>query len=272
MKKLLRFLLPLVAALPASAKVVTRPIAYEHTGVKLEGYLAYDDEVAAKGKAPGVLIVHEWWGLNDYVRGRAEQLAKLGYVAFALDMYGAGTNTTDPKKAGEFAGQFYGKPLMAERAQAGLDQLLKTGLVDAAHVAAIGYCFGGSTAQALAYSGAPLAGIVSFHGGLIPVPADASEKTKVKILICHGGMDPFVKPKEVDAFKKAMNDGHFDYQFIEYAGAVHAFTNPNADKVAAAAGLKGIAYNAAADHRSWEHMRVFFAEVLDQKPPPSASR
>ena len=254
--------LAVFTALALNAKIITKPVAYEHAGVKLEGYLAYDDtKVAADGKTPGVLVVPEWWGLTDYAKGRAEQLAKLGYVAFATDMYGAGVTTTDPKKAGELAGQFYGKPLMAERAQAGLDQLLATGLVDATRVAAIGYCFGGSTVQALAYSGAPLAGIVSFHGGLIPVPAEAAAKTKVKILVCHGAIDPFVKKEDIDAFLKSMNDGKFDYQFISYAGAVHAFTNPGADEIAKATGLP-IAYNAAADQRSWAHMKIFFRELF----------
>ena len=256
------FTLAAGAAVVMNARVITKSVAYEHAGTKLEGYLAYDDaKIPADGKAPGVLVVPEWWGLTDYVKGRAEQLAKLGYVAFAVDMYGAGVVTSDPKRAGELSGAFYGKPLMAERAQAGLDQLLATGLVDAGRVAAIGYCFGGSTVQALAYSGAPLAGIVSFHGGLIPVPADAAQKTKAKILICHGAVDPFVKKEDIDAFLKAMNDGKFDYQFISYAGAVHAFTNPGADKLAAATGLP-IAYNAAADRRSWAHLKVFFKEIF----------
>ena len=245
------------------AKLVTQAVGYEHNGVQLEGYLAYDDAVTTKGKAPGVLIVHEWWGLNDYTRHRADQLARLGYVAFALDMYGKGVVTTDAKKATALSGQFYGRPLMAERAQAGLDQLLKTGLVDESKVAAIGYCFGGSTVQALAYTGAPLAGIVSFHGGLIPGPADAAARNKAKILICHGAMDSFTTREQMDAFIKAMNDGKFDYQFISYAGAVHAFTNPDADEMARINGLGGaIAYNAAADRRSWEHMRAFFGEIF----------
>src|ERR1043165_5727391 len=129
----------LAFAMPASAKLVTRAVAYEHDGVKLEGYLAYDDTKASAGsKAPGVLVIPEWWGLNEYPKSRAEQLAKLGYVAFAADMYGAGVVTGDKTKAGELAGQFYGKPLMAERARAGLDRLLKTGLVDSGRVAAIG--------------------------------------------------------------------------------------------------------------------------------------
>ena len=264
--KLSRFLmtgLAVIAAGALSGKIVTKPVAYEHAGVKLEGYLAYDDEkVTAGKKAPGVLVVPEWWGLTDYAKGRAEQVAKLGYVAFATDMYGAGVTTTDPKKAGELAGQFYGKPLMAERAQAGLDQLMASGLVEAGHVAAIGYCFGGSTVQALAFSGAPLAGIVSFHGGLIPVPADAAAKNKAKILVCHGAVDPFISKDQLEAFTKAMNDGKFDYQFISYAGAVHAFTNPGADKLAVAAGLNGIGYNAAADKRSWAHMKTFLKELF----------
>ena len=267
MKASLAFLLLPLAALTASAAIVTRPVAYEQGGLKLIGYLAYDDSRTAQGKLPGVLVVHEWWGLNDYARSRAEQLAGLGYVAFALDMYGGGQSTTEAKQAGAWSGQFYGSPLMAVRAQAGLDQLLATGLVDPARVAAIGYCFGGSTVQALAYSGAPLAGIVSFHGGLIPVPADAAAKTKAKILICNGGADGFVPAKDINAFTEAMNAGKFDYQFISYANAIHAFTSPMADQLAAKNGMQGkIGYNAAADHRSWQHMRDFFAEIFAKKP------
>jgi dienelactone hydrolase len=252
----------LTVTLSAQAKIITQPVAYEHAGTKLEGYLAYDDEKTAKGKLPGVIVVPEWWGLNDYSKGRAEAVAKLGYVAFAIDMYGAGISTTEPKKAGELAAPFYGQPLMAERAQAGLDQLLKTGLVDETRVAAIGYCFGGSVVQALAYTGAPLAGIVSFHGGLIPVPADAAAKTKAKILICHGAIDPTISKEALDGFLKSMDEGKFDYQFISYAGAMHAFTNPNADKIRADKGLNMIAYNKAADKRSWAHMRAFFNEIF----------
>jgi len=247
----------------AQASIVTRDIDYSQAGTQLRGFLAYDDSRTAQGKLPGVLVVHEWWGLNDYVKGRAVQLAKLGYVAFALDMYGAGVVTTDKNKAGELAGQFYHKPIMAERAQAGLDQLLGTGLVDPARVAAIGYCFGGSTVQALAYSGAELAGIVSFHGGLIPATAESAARTKAKILICHGALDPSEKPEEISAYIKSMNDSKLDYEFIEYAGALHAFTNPDADKMAALNGLQGfIGYSPSADHRSWADMKVFFAEIF----------
>ena len=246
----------------AGATIVTRPLVYEHAGVKLEGYLAYDEAKAAAGKLPGILVIHEWWGLNAYVKGRAEQLAGLGYVAFALDMYGLGVATEDPKRAGELAGQFYGKPLMAERAQAGLDQLLGTGLVDPARVAAIGYCFGGSTCQALAYSGAPLAGIVSFHGGPVPPPPGAAGRNKAKFLVCHGAADPFISREQLDALIKGLNDGRFDYQFVSYAGAVHAFTNPDVDRIARERNMQGVGYNAAADRRSWAHMRTFFDEIF----------
>ncbi len=262
--RLISLLLALGTAVALNAKLVTKSVAYEHAGVKLEGWLAYDDEKATPNtKAAGVLVIPEWWGLTEYPKGRAEQLAKMGYVAFAADMYGAGVVTDDPKRAGELAGQFYGKPLMAERARAGLDQLLATGLVDGARVAAIGYCFGGSTVQALAYTGAPLAGVVSFHGGLIPVPADAAAKTKAKILVCHGAADGFISAEELAGFTKAMNDGKFDYQFISYAGAVHAFTNPKADEIAKLRGLP-IAYHKVADKRSWGHMKQFFKEVLGE--------
>lgn len=266
MKTFLTLLLLAGAALPASALLITRPVAYEHNGVKLEGYLAYDDARVGHGKIPGVLVIHEWWGLNDFARGRAEQLARLGYVAFALDMYGVGKTTTWAKQAGEYAGPFYGKPLMAQRAQAGLDQLLATGLVDPSRVAAIGYCFGGSTALALAFSGAPLAGVVSFHGGLFPAPPDAAAKTKAKFLICQGAADPLVPAPEVADFARSMDAGKFDYQLISYAGAVHAFTNPGADAMAEANGLQGkIGYNAVADRRSWAHMQAFLAEIFAEK-------
>ena len=262
MKNTIRLVFLLLLVTAAQAKLVTQAISYEQGGVKLEGYLAYDD--STKGQRPGVLVVPEWWGLNDYIKSRAEQLAGMGYVAFAADMYGTGVTTMDPKKAGELAGQFYGKPLMAERAQAGLDQLLKSGFVNPQKVAAIGFCFGGATCQALAYSGAPLAGIVSFHGSLIPASAEAATKNKAKFLICHGAIDPFVNPEAIVAFKKSLDDGHLDYQFISYANAVHAFTNPGADAVRAATGLNGIGYNEAAARRSWQHMKLFFDEIFAQ--------
>jgi len=253
-----------LAATASNAAIVTKDVDYEHGGVKLRGFLAYDDAKTKEGKLPGVLVVHEWWGLNDYVKGRAVMLANLGYVAFAVDMYGAGVLATDPKAAGELSGQFNKKPLQAERAQAGLDQLMATGLVDPSRVAAIGYCFGGSTVQALAYSGAPLAGIVSFHGGLIPATAESAARVKAKILVCHGALDPSAKPEGIDAYLKSMNDAKLDYRFVIYAGALHAFTNPESDANAEKfPGMKGfIAYSPSADRRSWQDMQDFFNEIF----------
>jgi len=245
-------------------RIETKTISYQDGDAKLEGFLAFDRTQTATLLLPGVIIVPEWWGVNEYVKERARQIAKLGYVAFVVDMYGAGKITTDAKQAGEWAGQFYGKPLMASRAKAGLDQLLATKLVDAAKIGAIGYCFGGSTVLALAFSGAPVAGVVSFHGGLIPVPADAASKTQAKFLICHGALDPMVKPDAVQGFMKSMNDAKFDYQFIAYSGALHAFSNPDADRMAEKNGMVGmIGYNAEADHRSFAAMQAFFAEIFN---------
>jgi dienelactone hydrolase len=256
----------LALLLNAHAEIVTKSVAYEQGGVKLEGYLAYDAQ--RTGLRPGVLVVPEWWGLNDYAKDRARQLAKIGYVALAADMYGGGLTTTDPKRAGELAGQFYGKPLMAERAQAALDQLLKTGLVDESRVAAIGFCFGGAVCQTLAYSGARLAGIVSFHGSLVPASPEAGSRNRARFLICHGALDPFSTPEEIAAFKKSLDDGKFDYQFITYSAAKHAFTNPAADAIAAATGLNGIGYNEPAARRSWQQMRLFFDEIFATNSNP----
>jgi len=253
-------LLALVLTCPVFAKINTRAVVYEHDGVKLEGWLAYDESGAAK--QPGAIVIHEWWGRDDFAKQKAEKMARLGYVAFAIDMYGQGVTTEDPKRAGELAGQFYGKPLMAARARAGLEALLATGLVDAKRVAAVGYCFGGSTAMALAYSGAPLAGIVSLHGGPVAAPADAKGRITTRFLICHGAVDPFVSKESLDNFLRSLDDTGIDYQFVSYAGAKHAFTNPQSDARRVALGLDGIAYQAEASHRSWGHMKQFLAEIF----------
>lgn len=239
-KNLLFFGVALVRVVTAGAKVMRRPVVYEHAGVKLEGVLVYDDaKISVAKPGAGVLVIPKWWGLNNDAKGRAVQLAELGFVAFAVDLYGAGVIAGGVERAGEPAGQFYGKPLMAERARAGLDQLLATKLVDPARVAAIGDCFGGAVRQALAYIGAPWAGIVSFHGLLIPAAAESAKANRANFLICLGAVDPFIKPEELAAFTKSMDGGKFDYQLISYAGAIHAFTNPKADEVAKATGLVG---------------------------------
>lgn len=254
-----------VAAMLTSvqASLVTKTISYRQGDTELRGYLAYDDSVTSDKKAPGVLVFPEWWGLSDFVKGRAEALAKLGYVAFAADMYGDGVSTTDHNKAKELATAVAGKPIMGERVQAAYDQLTKTGLVDDSKVAAIGFCFGGACSQVLAYSGAPLKGIVSFHGALIPASADAAKKNQAKFLILQGALDPLVPEAARMAFLKSMDEGKFDYQFVSYSGAVHAFMNPGADK-ARADGLDGVGYNPEVAARAWEQMQVFFKEIFGQ--------
>ncbi|HEY5752673.1 MAG TPA: dienelactone hydrolase family protein [Chthoniobacterales bacterium] len=257
------FLLGLVSAPAMNAAIVEKPLTYEHDGVKLIGFLAYDDTKTAAGKPPGVLLIPEWWGLNDYVKSRTKQLAELGYVAFAADMYGDGQTTTDAGKAGQLAGQFYGKPLMPERAKAGLDALLKTGLVDESRLAAIGFCFGGSTVQTLAYAGAPVVGIVSFHGSPMAPPAGVAGKVKTRFLLLNGGADPLSTPADNAKVEKSLKAAKIDYQSVSYPGALHAFTNPGADELAAKNGLVGkIGYNDPAAKASWAAMQAFFGEIF----------
>jgi dienelactone hydrolase len=256
MKKVIFIIVILLFSVTVDAKVVSKHVEYQHGDAVLEGYLAFDDTV--KGKRPGVLVVHEWWGLNDYVRMRVDKLAKLGYVAFALDMYGKGIWTKDPKKAGELSGHLRGKPIMRQRARTGLGILRKNDLVDTKRIAAIGYCFGGTTVLELAYSGADVAGIVSFHGGLtVPGPQDMN-RIKAKILILHGADDGFIPSEKITAFQDGMRQAAADWQMVYFGGAVHSFTNPAAD----GKNIKGIAYNPKADERSWKYMQIFFEEMI----------
>jgi dienelactone hydrolase len=246
----------LVLAATSPAGVQGETIDYRDGDVALQGYVAWDD--AIQGRRPAVLVIHEWWGHNDYARRRARELAGLGYVAFALDMYGKGKSTTEAAVARKWSRPFYQDLALGQRrARAGLEVLRKHRLADPTRVAAIGYCFGGSMALNLAYSGVKIAGVVSFHGGLITPPEDA--KIRCRILVCHGADDPMAPDDKVTAFMKSMRArGGVDWQFIAYGGAVHAFTNPAADK----AGISGVAYHAAADRRSWRHMRMFFDELF----------
>jgi len=246
----------------AHAEVVTEAVQYQCGDTPLRGYLAYDN--ATTDRRPGVLVFHEWWGLNDYPRERARQLAEMGYVAFAADMYGEGKVTTDPTEAGKLAGQFRaawttgGRTLMRERAQAALAVLLKQPLVDPEHIAAIGYCFGGTVALELGYSGANVAGVVTFHGGLTAPEAADLPGIKARFLILHGADDPTIAPEAITALQQGLRQAHADWQMIYYGGAVHGFSNPaNAPATGGA-----VAYNEPAARRSWQAMRDFFDEVL----------
>jgi dienelactone hydrolase len=257
----LRFLaatLLAAAAFGARAQVQTRTVEYQQGDAKLEGYLAYD--AASTGKRPGILVVHEWTGINPYTRKRVEQLASLGYVAFAADIYGKGIRPATPKEAAETAGRYKSdRPLLRARVQAALAELRKQPGVDPARIAAIGYCFGGTTVLELARSGADVRGVVSFHGGLdTPTPGDA-KNIKAKVLALAGADDPFVPPAQVAAFEEEMRAAKVDWQLVKYSGAVHSFTNPGAGND----NSKGAAYNAAADRRSWAAMRAFFDELFE---------
>ena len=262
MSSLMNFAIIAGAALAATsalshAAVQVEAIAYKDGDTVLEGYLAYDD--AVKSPQPLVLVVHEWWGLNDYAKGRARQLAQLGYVAFAVDMYGKGVLAKDAKSAGALAGKLRSdRPAMRKRILAGLDAVKSNPRVDANRIAAIGYCFGGTTVLELARSGANIAGVVSFHGGLdAPKPAEG-DSIKCKVLALSGADDRSVPPAQVAAFSDEMRQAKADYQIVLYGGAVHAFTNPASGNDPST----NVAYNAAADRRSWQAMRDFFTELF----------
>ncbi len=257
MKIILSVLLAATCAISASAKIVTQTVDYQQGDTTLEGFLAYDD--AQTGQRPGVLIVHQWLGLTDYEKHRAEQLAGMGYVAFCADIYGQGVRPKNTAEAGAQASKYKSdRALLRQRVNAGLDELKKNALVDKSRVAAIGYCFGGTTVIELALSGADVKGVVSFHGGLdAPNPADA-KNIKCKLLICHGADDPFEKPSDLAAFEDELRQAKVDWMLIKFGGAVHSFTQPMAGND----NSKGAAYNERADRRSWQAMKDFFAEIF----------
>jgi len=232
-------------------------IEYQQGDQILEGYLAYDKALTAK--APGVLVVHDWMGISNYVKSRADQIASLGYIAFAVDIYGKGVRPQNNQEASEQATKYKSdRKLLRARVNAGLDELRKQPLVDTDRVASIGYCFGGTAALELARSGAAIDGVVTFHGGLdSPTPEDA-KKIQCKILVLHGADDPLVPAVEVAAFQDEMRKGDVDWQMTFYSGAVHSFTRPDAGTD----NSRGVAYNAKADLRSWEAMKQFFTEIF----------
>jgi dienelactone hydrolase len=244
----------------AMAEIRNQPIEYRDGPTVLEGYLAYDD--ATTDLRPGVLIAPEWWGLDNYPKHRAEQLARMGYVAFVIDMYGKGNVTTDPGQAGKWMTPFAtDRKLTRRRAQAGLDVLLSQKYVDPKRVGGIGYCFGGMVVLELARAGAPINGIVSFHGNLTRTEDEGPDKITAKVLVCQGGDDPLAPVSMLPTFMDEMKLAKVDYQVNTYSGAQHAFTNPEADSHH----IPGIAYNAEADKRSWMAMDDFFSEIFHQQ-------
>lgn len=260
--KFARTLLLVICLLPvfAFAVVKTEEVSYAANGLTMKGYLAYDDKI--KDKRPGVLVVHEWWGHNEYARKRARMLAELGYTALAVDMYGDGKQASHPEDAGKFAGEVMQNMAGAKaRFTAALDLLKKHGTVDASRIAAIGYCFGGGVVLHMARLGLDLKGVASFHGSYgTQTPAEKG-KVKAAVLVCHGADDPFSTAEQVEALKQEMQNAGVDFQFIAYAGAKHSFTNPDADANGKKFDLP-LAYNKAADEKSWADMQTFFKKIF----------
>ena len=234
-------------------------ISYADDSVTMNGYVAFDG--STDKKRPIILIIHEWWGLNDYVKKRARQLAEMGYLAFAIDMYGNGQQADNPEAAGKLALPFYKDPGIAKtRFDAALAKIKTYPAADTNNIAAIGYCFGGAQVLNIARMGENLNGVVSFHGNLAGVTPD-KQTLKANMLVCHGEIDQFVPATEVAEFKKQMDSIGAKYTFKSYPNATHAFTNPDATENGKKFNIP-IAYNAAADSASWNDMKLFFKEIF----------
>lgn len=244
----------------AQAAIQTREIPYTAAdGTRLVGYHAWDDAIS--GPRPGVIVVHEWWGLNDYAKRRARDLAALGYSALAVDMYGDGRNTQHPDDAKAFMNAALADPAIPKaRFQAGLDLLKAQPQTDPARLAAIGYCFGGKVVLDMARQGLPLAAVVSFHGALVTATPATPGSVKAKVLVEHGAADSFITPEQIAAFKAEMDQAGADYRFVELPGAKHGFSNPDAD-AHKGHGLD-LGYQKEADERSWADMQALFKEVF----------
>ncbi len=234
-----------------------KDISYKDGATELQGYMVHDPKVTTP--QPGILIVHDWMGLTDRTKKKADQIAALGYTAFAVDLYGKGVRPKNPNEAAGEAGKYKNnRPLFRQRLLAALDWLKGQKFVDTQKLGAVGYCLGGTGVLELARAGAPLKGVVSFHGGLdSPQPADG-KNIKGRVLALHGADDPFVKPEDLAAFENEMRTAKVDWQLYKFGNAVHSFT----DMSAGTDNSKGAAYNEKADRRSWEDMRIFFKETL----------
>lgn len=255
-------LLMILGFISSCTDVRGEPVEYKSGDVVLKGYLAYDHNY--KGKQPGILVVHEWWGNNEYSRKRAMMLAQLGYTALAVDMYGEGRQAAHPEEAREFANEISENiNLKASRFMAAMNFLQQQNSVDPDKIAAIGYCFGGSVVLEMARSGLDLNGVVSFHGGLSTKNPAKPGAVKTRILVCHGEKDSFITDEQVAAFKQEMADAGADMQFITYKDATHVFTNPEADTYAKEFNMP-VKYNKAADKKSWNDMKGFLKKVFEK--------
>ncbi len=239
----------MLASFPAWGALKSQTVDYNYEGKVLKGYLVYDDAIS--GKRPGVLVFHEWWGLNDYAKSRANQLAQAGYVAFAADMFGEGKVAAHPEDAKAMVGEVTSQlPLWVGRAQAALKTLQAQSMVDPQHIAAIGYCFGGATVLKLAYEGAPLKLAATFHGSLSA--PEHPENIKAKLIFFHGGKDAFTSADTIAQMKAKLDKAKVSYEWIVFPEAMHGFTVPGSEKM----GIQGVAYNAEADRKSWAQLLV----------------
>ena len=250
----------LLLSVAARAEIRGQEVSYSDGTVTMKGYIAYDD--AVKGKRPGVLVVHEWWGHNDYARNRARMLAAMGYTALAVDMYGDGKTASHPSEAGAFAGEVRRNlPIARARFEAALELLRKHPTVAADQVAALGYCFGGSVVLEMARLGLDLDAVVSYHGSLgLSTPAEPG-RIKAKVAVFTGADDPMIPPAQVEGFRQDMVKAGARLTLVSYPGVKHSFTNPEADQLAARFGLP-LAYDPAADQDSWTRTGALLKEVF----------
>jgi dienelactone hydrolase len=263
MKNIILAAILLFVSSMAQAEVQGKEVTYSANGTLLKGYIAYDD--AIQGKRPGVLVVHEWWGLDDYARKRAWILAQLGYTALALDMYGEGRQAHHPDEAGKFAGELAKNlPLAKTRFEAAMEYLRQQKNVDAKNIAALGYCFGGSVVLQMARLGEDLKGVVSFHGNLATAHPAQPGEVKARIISFTGTDDPMIPAEQVAAFRQEMEKAGADYKAVTFAGAKHSFTNPAADEYGRKFNLP-LAYDAAADKASWNETTNFLAGIFKQE-------
>jgi len=256
-------LVALAVSIPGYAAVREEPVTYKDGDTSLKGYVVYDD--ARKGRRPGILVVHEWWGITKHVRDSARDLASKGYTAFIVDMYGDGKTADDPKTAGQLSGAVRkNTKVQNSRFNAARAQLAKHRTVDAKRIGAIGYCFGGSVVLDAARTGSAVRGVAAFHAGLTTQQPAAPGKVKAQVLVLNGADDPFIKPDSVDAFKKEMEMAKVKYRYVNYPGAVHAFTNPEATEKGKKFNLP-LAYHPEADKQSKAEMEKFFATLFGKK-------
>lgn len=259
---LLAFLMSCAERKTQKVGLIEEEIEYSYNETKLKGFLVYDGDI--EGKRPGVLVVHEWWGHNEFARDRARMIAELGYTAFALDMYGDDKSADNPQDAGKLSGEVFSNlETLQGKFMSAYNLLNEKEVTDPDKISAIGFCFGGSVVLHMAKIGTDLKGVVSFHGILFPTVPVNPGTIKARLLVCNGDADPLVPEEQIEAFKTEMDNAGVDYKFINYEGGLHAFTNPASDNNAEKFNMP-VAYDEQADKESWEEMKKFLTDVFSK--------